>query len=804
MNLTDDPVSMPLNRARRLINFLISRSGQVRANVRLVNQLPAGLPFPIDGVTWYYNAAFSNTPFVTELFFSDLLIWSTQGFLFRGTPAPDPLVAGQVTFPAVVPNGITGYALRPFFEGKRVRFFALGDEVIAVQEGGLLPVRFYFSPTLGSGFFRAGIEPPTVFDSGTGQGNLQLRTSGTGLTGTWGYKMTFADERFRESSPNPVVNITLTNQGTRATINNIGFFAPPASFGGSNLIYAYLYRNTIAAPDVFYRIAFRTLSTLSDHSTTPLSPQDFGAGDFFFNANAFDNAADADITGGVLAPSPGENDPPLPASIGVIHQNRVFLNDINDANTLQVSNLGSTTQFAALTVQVTDGGRFTIGTDQGNTITALVEFGSVLAIFKRRGSYFLYGDNITDFVVRPVHERGCVAPDSCARCDNVICFLSDDGVYAASYEAGDVVTKISKEIEADLLTLPQSTFEAAIGYHIDNRYHLAIGDTTYVYDFDAQGWTCYCFGSGLLSLQNGIPDAFVQAKVGYGALGNSALYGAIVPCGGGDDAPPACDVAVVPPTLDFPGGGGSLALLVTPANSSATPYQSFAPWLAINGPQFGQGSATVTAQANPLCMQRIGFVQVCYQQVQVTQERSPDCNCMMVSLTPSTFSVDFTAQSVITGYIETDASTITVFSLAPWLHPHAPVPGVPFTGTITIDIDANGTCQDRTGQVQVCNLFVTVNQAADPGCGCNVLISPNLLEVHPNQSGSGGFTVTNLTAGAYSCVVDVPWITVNECPGNLGAGTFVCEYTYSFAPQDTPGHITLCNAVFTIIANQHS
>src|SRR5579859_4489957 len=219
MDLTSDPVSMSIARARRLVNFQVSRSGRVQANVRLVNTLPGtGSQGPIDGVGWYYQAALRNNPFATDIFFHDLKLWATLGFLFSSLPSQDPLNVPDTNV-SFVGGGITGYAtgFAAFFPGKRVRFFSLSDEILMIQDGGLLMLRAYFSPTLGQGFFRAGIEPPDVT-------NLTLSTSGTGLTGTWGYKLTYADERFRESSPTPVVNITLSNQGTHVVSSNIGIF----------------------------------------------------------------------------------------------------------------------------------------------------------------------------------------------------------------------------------------------------------------------------------------------------------------------------------------------------------------------------------------------------------------------------------------------------------------------------------------------------------------------------------------------------------------------------------------------------
>lgn len=804
MDLTSDPVAMSINRARRIINLQIERGGHVYGNVRLVDQLPTPYTGGIDGIGWFYQAALRNNPNSLDIYYTDLLLWASAGFLFGGQPGANLLV-DKVSNISFVGGGITGYvSFACFFLQKRVRFFSLSSEILMVQDGGLIMLRAYFSPTLGQGFYRAGIEPPVA-------NNLTLSAVGTGLTGTWGYKITYADERFRESSPSPAVNITLTNNATHAVASNIGSFTPPASYGGSNLRYAYLYRNTIAAPDVFYRVAEATLPT------TNLSTYTFKAGDYINDlAAANDNSADAVITAGTLAPQPGENDPPLAASVGCIHKNRVFLNSIDNANTLQVSNAGSATQFAAIfnVDTPTDGGRFEIGSDQGNTITALVEFGSVLAIFKRRGSYFLYGDSLADFIVRPVHQRGCIAPDSAARCDNVVCFLSDDGVYAASYEAGEVVTKISKEIERELLSASIEEREASVGWYVDQRYHLSVGTIIYVYDFgaDPDGWTCYVFGSGSLAVGEGLPVATVEAGVGFGDLGNSALYGSVVfndTCEVvGQDPPPLCATEVTPTALAFDGDGGTQTLQVTPQNATPTTYASYAFWLSINGPQLGPGTATVLCAENDTCFDRTGTVQICDQVITVTQTQATSgCSCDMLSLTPDTFNVDHTAQTVTTNYVLVAPATITYQSSVGWLHPHAPVASTSTTGHMDIDVDENDTCQDRTGTVQICDLMVTVNQAADPGCGCNVIINPTLMQVAPASSGIGNFTATNLTAGTYSCTTDRPdIITITVCSGNAGVGSSGVSFNYDFnsVVDDTPAHIFLCNAIFTIINDQHS
>lgn len=745
MDLTSDPVSMSLSRARRLVNFQVSRSGRVQSNVRLVDVLPGnGAVSSIDGIGWYYQAALRNNPFSTDIFFHDLLLWATASFLFAARSSADPLTT-PVSNVQFVGGGITGYAagFSAFFAGKRVRFFSLGDEILMVQDGGLIMLRSYFSPTLGQGFFRAGFEPPSV-------SNLTLSAVGTGLTGTWGYKLTYADERFRESSPTPVVNITLTNQATHAVSPNIGTFSPPTSYGGSNWRYAYLYRNTIGAPDVFYQIARHTIPSTNPASIT------FGAGDYYNTAAANDDSPDADIVNPqLIGPNPGENDPPLPASIGVVHKNRVFLNDINDANTLQVSNQGSATQFAALSVLPTDGGRFEIGTDQGNSITALVEFGSILAIFKRRGSYFLYGDSLSDFVVRPVHQRGCIAPDSAYRCDNVVCFLSDDGVYAAAYEGGDVVTKISKEIEADLLTQSIDDRETSVGWFVDNRYHISVGPITYVYDFDAQGWTCYQFGSGALSYGNGIPDTTVAATVGFAPMGNSALYGSVVPGETGCTDP--CDIRVTPASIGAPKEGGVYILTIEALNSARFGYMVSDGWIHVSdATTSGSGTALVTIDPNTACMDRDGKIVACGVTIDINQAGvPPPCDgACDVSVTPLSFPALPATPSIQVINVTLNTPIIPSASTdVDWLHVSSYFPIDATHGSFTVNVDSLPLCTNRTGNVMICDVIVPFTQPFD----VTIVSSPSTYSgsyhrVSVNISGDNfaNGTFTFVTRGKYN------------------------------------------------------
>ncbi len=590
MDATSDPVTMPLNRARSLVNYQIDRLGVLRNDLRFVNQLPA--PSDADGVSWYYRATIRNNTLGIPFDIStDLLVWVAGGFLFLAIPDDDPLFfpVGNVS---VQTGGVTGYAgSGAFFIGKRVRFAALQSELLMVQEGGLLLLRFYAVPYLSphSGFYRAGIQPPLSSGSFS---NLTLSATGTGLTGTWGYKLTFADERGRESSPTPVANITLSNQGTHAAFSTL-YDSPPTAYSGSNLATAYLYRNTIGAPSVFYRIAAHTIPIFGTSFT-------FGSGDFFFDSAAYDDAPDVDIVSGTLAPSPGENDPPNPASIIAIWKNRVLLNDVTDSTTLQISNTLSPTQWTLIPttpVTSTDGVRSEIGTEQGDPITAIVDFGSYAAIFKRRQCFFLSGNDLSDFIIQPVHSRGCISPDSCVRCDNTVLFLSDDGVYGATYGGGELVGKMSKEIESLLLATPIIQRETSYAWFVNNQYHLQVGEVTFIYNFDVQGWGTWDLG--LVPALN---------------AGDSGLIGGMVP----STPPVPCSVTLSESLITVAPEGGTVSVIITALNDSALEYLSTVSWATITGPFSGSGTATVTIEANPAAA-RVGAVSICGASVEIDQ-----------------------------------------------------------------------------------------------------------------------------------------------------------------------------------------
>ena len=439
MNVADDPVAMDISRAQRLRNLLTDAAGVLRGVA--MPELAREFGNAIDGLGWHYGV----TPE------EDRLLVAVMGTLWHATPIL------PLSNPPEFRNwNLAGGGLPV---GERVRFGMYGGETIVVAGGGLQPQRFD-----GARLYQLGITAPdaphvtAAAASGGAAGNKRGRVT---------YKQSYFDASWRESglSEGTQMDFTTTANSGKAGWVRVRHSEDPQVVG------AYLYANT-AGGAIWYRIA--TLYR----------------GDEIYE----DNEADSTVNTGTQAPASGQNDVPQQASVVAVHKNHVFLNSTEEPQTLQVSNLDAPTQWASLNISDLYGLPLPVQTDQADAINALVPFGSLLMIFKRRGCWALWGDTPSQFQVRKLHEVGTVAPDSATRCDNVVCMLLQDGVYAASYQNGFILEKISREIEPELRALARSSagaalLEAAAGAYADRRYYLTIGTTIYVYDFDNGAWS---------------------------------------------------------------------------------------------------------------------------------------------------------------------------------------------------------------------------------------------------------------------------------------------------------------------------
>lgn len=349
---------------------------------------------------------------------------------------------------------------------------------LIVSVGGILS-RFYVDEPAGTQhWFPLGLATPAAPSPvSSGAGNLTV-----GQTYSW--LQTTVDGKGRESSPSSSASLLIPPGGgavnvTRGTVQT----------SGTDAVSWNLYRKNPGS------VTFNFVATVAIGTTV-------------YN----DNNTDAVVQAGASAPTSGENDAPNGADILEIWNNRLILNDTTDPAGIQVSNADSPTQFSSLNLptNIADGLRATVIGHGDNQVTGLGSLGSLLAIFKRQTTHFLYGDNSSNFTLRGVHERGCQNHASVRRCENEVLFLSDDGVYAIGYESGYSVTKISGDLD-DLFrgftptaqageptaTGRLSSIQVVSGikgnvssFYDRGRYYLSIGNRTLVCDVqNGYGWT---------------------------------------------------------------------------------------------------------------------------------------------------------------------------------------------------------------------------------------------------------------------------------------------------------------------------
>lgn len=445
---TSDASLLPPNRAALLRNFLGDRAGRLRASIAdtKVHKFPAN----IDGVFFYTGEEAEDCR----------LLVVSAGTLWLGTP----------DVPLTVPPVWDFSPLGGGFEtGAQVRAAMFGTEMVFVQEGGITPLRFN-----GTNLFQCGIDAPAAALVVT-KAAPSLGASAN-KTGTVLYRYRFYDEQLRESEPSTSTTVVYTS-GHSGYINLF-----PSWVGIDPQVNGAYIEATTAGATTYYKIA--TLTRASGKTAYE------------------DNALDATVSSGTVSAGLGRYSVPNAASCIVSHKGYLFLNDTTNGYDLQISRLNVPTQFSTVTeISASDGGRLRIPqAREGNPIRQVATFGSLLAVWLKEGFAFLWGDTTADWKPRSLHVRGTVAPGSAVRVDNGLWFLLDKSVYALDYQGAFVNTPVSVDIDEDLRRHTNAEREKAVAEYHENRYCLSVGDTVYIYDFKANGWTQYRRGGVSLAL----------------------------------------------------------------------------------------------------------------------------------------------------------------------------------------------------------------------------------------------------------------------------------------------------------------
>ena len=316
----------------------------------------------------------------------------------------------------------------------------VGDETFFCAWPGSRVRRFIVDADGQPHVYECGMDAPTDSSWSVAQSDWTgAEANGdTGLTPalTYDYRVCWADERQRLSSPSATESLTVTAQ-TRT-----------ADEVDSSLV-------RVVWPEdeqVRYAVIFRAAQgTTNYYAITP-----YGADSIYVSrvgseteGEAEDRTSEADLVLGDLAPQPGENDQPPYASCLAWHGGRLWCDDrsygamldneaqYTDTESLRrvrCSNLNAPTQWNSV-ADVEDealGVSLTVGADIGDRVAAIAGLGTALGVWRERSFYYITGTSAADWTVEHAADVGCVHQTAMTFVRGTPYWLAEDGVYTFS------------------------------------------------------------------------------------------------------------------------------------------------------------------------------------------------------------------------------------------------------------------------------------------------------------------------------------------------------------------------------------
>lgn len=136
-----------------------------------------------------------------------------------------------------------------------------------------------------------------------------------------------------------------------------------------------------------------------------------------------------------------------------------------------------------------------------DTPMGMASTGSILALFKSKTAWVLYGDSPAEFIDRNiVLDMGCLASNSICAAEGGIFWLAAQGIY---FFSGAAPTLLSEPIWNDLQTYGVAALQQAVGWYQNRTFFLSIpngsGFVTYSYYIPTQQWSKVNFGLGAVS-----------------------------------------------------------------------------------------------------------------------------------------------------------------------------------------------------------------------------------------------------------------------------------------------------------------
>jgi len=186
------------------------------------------------------------------------------------------------------------------------------------------------------------------------------------------------------------------------------------------------------------------------------------------------------------------------ASIGVWHNNRLYLNDLNDGGKVWFSSTFAPDTFIdqSSSATATDGGWMKVSYGDGDKVTGFGKLGSVLFIFKERsihmhlGTSFVLTDPTAFQLIELNRGIGTKSPRSIVPTETGLMFLDSDGKVRFYYgPARQIFAEPGRPLEDLTKAIPQSGLLESAGFYYDRKYFLSFwssagtyNDTTFALD----------------------------------------------------------------------------------------------------------------------------------------------------------------------------------------------------------------------------------------------------------------------------------------------------------------------------------
>ena len=205
--------------------------------------------------------------------------------------------------------------------------------------------------------------------------------------------------------------------------------------------------------------------------------------------------------------------------------------------------------------------------------------------------------------------------------------------------------------------------------------------------------------------------------------------------------------------------------------------------------QTGSGSAAYAVAANPLLVDRMGYVSVADQTLVITQQAA----ICSYEITPTERSHGSGSETGLVSIIADTNCVWEVVDNTPWINILSELTGTN-NGSLTYSVQANPTSLVRTGVVSISGHDFTVTQA---GAACTFVLGSNNA-AHGAGLETNAVTVTTLIGCPWSVVSTNAWIEILSAASSTNSG--VTSYRVLANPTSIgrTGVVNIAGQAFTV------